>query len=79
MQNPFTGRDLGGSASAAWRRPTWSGCGVSEILTKLASLHGDAALRANNDACVTLEQRRRHWNAVLPHSSLGDLTPAGYK
>ena len=31
------------------------------------------------DALVSIEQWRRHYNEVRPHSSLGYLTPAEYK
>lgn len=31
------------------------------------------------DAKIVIEQYRRHFNEVRPHSSLGQLTPAEFK
>jgi len=31
------------------------------------------------DAKITIEQSRRQYNEVRPHSSLGNLTPAEFK
>src|SRR5439155_12041018 len=35
--------------------------------------------RNRADATVSIEQWRRHYNEVRPHSSLGYLTPAAFK